>query len=92
MIFQHFSYTNVQGHKFDLAVKRSKSNSQPSFNKIGRSSVPDAIYQDSASKLFGAGEEDIEVFLPYMGMTATLFISAEPFEQTVNTLSTDGPM
>ena len=30
--------------------------------------------------------------LPYIGMAATLFNGAEPFEQIVNILSTEGPM
>ena len=35
-----------------------------------------------------SGEEDFEVFLPYMGMAASLFNGAKPFEQSVNTLFT----
>ena len=31
-------------------------------------------------------------FLPYMGMAAILFSAAEPFKQTVNISSTEGPM
>ena len=38
------------------------------------------------------GSEDFKVYLPYMGMTAILFNSMEPFEQIVNTLLTEGPM
>ena len=30
----------------------------------------------------GSGEEDFEVFLPYMGMAAILLNDVEPFEQT----------
>ena len=40
----------------------------------------------------GSGEEDIEVFLPYMGIAAILFSGEKPFEQIINTLSTEGPM
>ena len=35
-------------------------------------------------------EEDF--FLTYMGMAAILFNDAEPFEQSVNVPSTEGPM
>ena len=38
----------------------------------------------------GSGEEDFEVFLPYMGMAAIVFNGAEPFEKIGNTLSTEG--
>ena len=38
------------------------------------------------------GEEDFQVFLPYMGMAAILFNGVEPFEQSVNIPSTEGPM
>ena len=48
----------------------------------------DAIYQDSAPKLFGSGEEELYVFLPYMGMAAILSMTknnlnkyAIPFRQ-----------
>ena len=41
----------------------------------------------------GSGEEDLKVFFTkYMGMAAILFNDAEPFEQIVNTLSTEGPL
>ena len=40
----------------------------------------------------GSREEYCSVFLPYTGMTAILFSGTEPLEQTVNTLSTEGPM
>ena len=36
----------------------------------------------------GSGEEDFEVFLPYMGMAAVLFNGVEPFEQIINILLT----
>ena len=40
----------------------------------------------------GYGEEDFqEFFLSYMDMVAILFNCAEPFEQTGNTLLTEGP-
>ena len=32
------------------------------------------------------------MFLPYMGMAAILFSGMGPFEQIVNTFSTEGPM
>ena len=38
------------------------------------------------------GEEDFLVFLQYMGMAAILFNDAEPFEQSVNSPLTEGPM
>ena len=38
------------------------------------------------------GGEDFQVFLLYMGMAAILFNDAEPFEQSVNIPSTEGPM
>ena len=34
----------------------------------------------------GSGEEDFEVFLPYLDTVAILFNGAEPFEQISNTL------
>ena len=37
-------------------------------------------------------EEVVLSVLPYMGMAAILFKGAEPFEQTDNTPSTEGPM
>ena len=40
----------------------------------------------------GSREEDLQMFLPYMGMATILFNSAEPFEQTGKTFSTEGPM
>ena len=43
-------------------------------------------------RFFGAGEEDIKVFLSYMGMAPILFNGVEPFEHIINTLSTEGPM
>ena len=39
----------------------------------------------------GTGEE-FYVFLPYMGMSAILFNSAEPFDQIVNIPLTEGHM
>ena len=38
----------------------------------------------------GSGEEDFLVFLSYKGIAAILFDDAEPFEQTGNTLKTEG--
>ena len=38
------------------------------------------------------GREDFQVFLLCMGMAAILFNGTEPFEQIVNTLSTEGPI
>ena len=38
------------------------------------------------------GRQDFLVFLPYMGITAILFNDAEPYEQSVNNPSTEGPM
>ena len=35
--------------------------------------------------------KDFEVFLRYMGMAAILFSGAEPFEQIINILLTEGP-
>ena len=50
------------------------------------------LYTKIQSQSFlGSGEEYFKAFLPYMGMAAILFSGAEPFEQTVNTLSTEGP-
>ena len=40
----------------------------------------------------GSGEEDFNCVLLYIGMTAMSFNGAEPFEQTVNAPSTEGPM
>ena len=40
--------------------------------------------------LFSSREEDS--VLPYMGMATILFNGAEPFEQIVSILSTEGPM
>ena len=39
-----------------------------------------------------SGEEDFYVFLLYMGMAAILLNGAEPLEQILNILSTEGPM
>ena len=39
----------------------------------------------------GAGE-DFQEFLPYMDMAAILFSGTKSFEQTGNTISTEGPM
>ena len=36
----------------------------------------------------GSGEEDFQVFLPYMDMAAILFSCTEPFEHIGNTLLT----
>ena len=38
----------------------------------------------------GPGEEELQEFLPYMDMAVILFSCAEPFQQTGNTLSTEG--
>ena len=38
------------------------------------------------------GEEDFQVFLPYMGMAVFLFNDAKPFEQSVNIPSTERTM
>ena len=35
---------------------------------------------------------DFYVFLPYMGIAVILFKGAEPFEQIINTLLTEGPI
>ena len=40
-------------------------------------------------KTFQSLEKNV---LPYMGMAAILFNGAEPFNQIVNILSTEGPM
>ena len=40
----------------------------------------------------GSGEENFLVFLPCMGIAAIVFDGAGPFEQTGNTLLTEGPM
>ena len=42
-----------------------------------------------AQSFLSSGEKSV---LPYMGMAAILFIGAEPFDQIVNILSTEGPM
>ena len=39
-----------------------------------------------------SGEEDFQVFLPYMSMAANLFNGVEPFEQILNIPSTEGPI
>ena len=81
----------IYRHKFDLAVKRSKVNLWSSVNKLGRAWVLNAIYQNSAPKLFGSGEEDFQEFLPYMDMKGIFFNCTEPFELIGNTLSIEGP-
>ena len=43
-------------------------------------------------RFLASGEEDIKMFLPYMGNAVILFNVAEPFEQIVNTLLTEDPM
>ena len=40
----------------------------------------------------GSEEEYFKFVLPYVNMAAILFSGAEPFEQTVKTSSTEGPM
>ena len=47
------------------------------------------LYTKIQPQSFLGSEEDFKVYLPYMGMTAILFNSVEPFEQIVNTLLTD---
>ena len=47
-------------------------------------------FKIQSQSFLGSGEEDFFVFLPYMGMAAILFNATEPFEQTVNILSTEG--
>ena len=50
------------------------------------------LYTKIQSQSFlGSGEEDFQVFLPYMDMAAILFNCPEPSEQIGNTLSTEGP-
>ena len=40
----------------------------------------------------GSGEEDFQMFLPYMDMAAILFDGAEPFDQSGDGLLTEGPL
>ena len=50
------------------------------------------LYNSIQPKSCLSSGEDFLSVLPYMGMTAILFRGAEPFEQIVNILSTEGPM
>ena len=79
--------------------KCQRSSLDHHLNRLGRPSVPNAIYQDTGSKfvVFLFLEKIFNcffffVFLPYMGMVAILFNIVEPFEQTVNIPSTEGSM
>ena len=47
--------------------------------------------KNKPQSFLSTGEEDFEVFLPYMGMAAILFNGAEPSEQIFNIPSTEGP-
>ena len=63
MTFQHFSYTNAWGHKFDLAVKNVKG--QPII--IIETNVVDIaslmLYTKIQPKrILGSGEEDFKCF------------------------------
>ena len=48
--------------------------------------------KNKPQSFLGSQEEDFKFFLPYMGMSFTLFSGAEPFEQVINTLPTESPM
>ena len=82
------------GAIFFLSYKDQRSTFDHHLNKFCRSWVPYAIYQDSASKpsWFWRRRFLSVFFLPYMGNVAIVFNSADPFEQVVNILSTEGPM
>ena len=88
MLIQHFSHTNVWGHKFDLAFKRSKVNLQPSFEQTVELESPTLHTKIQHQSFLGSGEEDfiksfyhISAWRPFNGV--------EPFEQIINILLTE---
>ena len=91
MTFQHFLHINVLGRIFDL----KKIKGQPTT--IIWIKLKDRVYPILYTKIqhesfLGSGEEDFYAFLPYMGMSAILFIGTEPIEQIVNILLIEGLM
>ena len=72
-------------------VKSQRSTRDHHLNELGRPWLIDALYKDLAQKLFLFKTRSLSI-LPYIYMAAMLFIVAEPFEQIVNPISTEGPM
>ena len=61
-----------------------KVNSQPTtiiWTKLVELESPMLYIKVQPQSFLGSGEEDFEVFLPYMGMVAILFNGVEPLEQ-----------
>ena len=66
------------GKQIDLPWKGQRSTYGHHLNKLGRPWVLNATYTKIQPQSFlGSGEEDFQVFLPYMGMAVILFDGAE---------------
>ena len=88
MIFQLFPHTYTN---FTLPIKRSKIILGSSFEQTLQTLSPLCFIPRFSHKAFLVLEKKIfKYFLPHMGMAAILFNGAEPFEQILNTPSTEG--
>ena len=87
---QHsFSFATATRTEFWPCCKKGQRATQDNhFTNL----VDIAFLLEIQPQIFLSSEEENLVFLTYMGMTAILFNSVEPFEQIDNTISTEDPM